>query len=245
MTLFLQNFIENLKFNTHHEELVTVKDLDFKYCYASPKMVMAHGFENLNQIIGKTIYETNSSVVSIAKELEEEDKICINSCQPTRNIFYGQYSTFNGFFLMERYPILCVDGKSHGVLIKIDKIKAPWAHIKIVGSLIKYPSNHKLKGFIQLKPILLKLTKREQVVLFLCILNYNLEDIALITSIIFEKQIGINLIRNTINQQLYLKFEVSSIVELVDKAIEYNYDKIIPEEMLRLFRNYSISRVNG
>lgn len=241
MAPFLEKFISSLDLTLHPDELITVKDIDFKYQYASPRMVIAHGFTKLSELRGKTISQTNSPLVKIAQELHAEDYHCVSNNRVTRNIFHSEYATDSGFFLMERYPIQCSNTQViHGILIKINKIKSPWVPIKVFNCLIKYRREilamPKTIGY----ELPIKLTKREQLVLFLCVLNYKLTDIAAIVSIVSNKEININLIRNTLNQQLYLKFSVSNIVDLIEKAISLNYNKVIPKELLEIFKSYSI-----
>lgn len=232
MSIYLNQFVQATVDTKHCDEVIIIKNTNLEYCYASPSMVQSHGFQSLSAMEGRTIHEVSSPIITIADDLRKEEAECINEQVKVKSILFsgGEVELYS-----EKSPIRDPLTKQVvGIIMRIQKVQVPFCYRRVLGTLIKDFNHSKLlsnssKLLSNNSPLEnIKLTKRERIVLFLCILNYNFEQISAIVSKIEKKLVCVNLIRNNVNQQLYRKFEVNSISNLVDKAISINYHNYIP-----------------
>lgn len=75
----------------------------------------------------------------------------------------------------------------------------------------------------------IKLTPREENVVFLLILNFTSREIAAILSQVENKKVSKDAIDKLISNQLQIKFNVVYRYKLVERLIELGYHKMIPE----------------
>ena len=98
--------------------------------------------------------------------------------------------------------------------------------------LAKY-YNHQLEDLSHPRINLVNLTERERQVVFFFILNLESQAIADILAKIENKSISKNAIDQIFHKQLLPKFEVYSRKALYDKLLEYDFDRMIPQNILR------------
>lgn len=68
----------------------------------------------------------------------------------------------------------------------------------------------------------INLSAREQEILYYLYLNKSPKEIANILSIISGKEVSASTIHAIINKRLYVKFNVNSVSQLIEKAHAYN-----------------------
>ncbi|HCY38236.1 MAG: hypothetical protein QG651_517 [Pseudomonadota bacterium] len=98
--------------------------------------------------------------------------------------------------------------------------------------LAKY-YNHQLEDLSHPRINLVNLTERERQVVFFFILNLESQAIAEIIAKIENKSISKNAIDQIFHKQLLPTFGVYSRKELYDKLLEYDFDRMIPQNILR------------
>ncbi len=79
---------------------------------------------------------------------------------------------------------------------------------------------------------IIKLSKREKQVVFLFLSNFNSQEIANILSQIDNKSISKNTIDSVFADQLFIKFNVVNRTALRNELLKYDFNRLIPKELL-------------
>lgn len=86
----------------------------------------------------------------------------------------------------------------------------------------------------------IKLTKREENVVFLLILNYSSREIADILSKVENKKISKDAVDKLITNQLQVKFDVIYRYKLIERLVELGYHRITPSVFTDKFSKHSL-----
>ena len=79
----------------------------------------------------------------------------------------------------------------------------------------------------------IELTPREYEVLFLLVLGKSQKEIANILSTIYKKELKPNSVASMISKQIYPKFEIFNLANLIEKAIHLNMIDSFPQSLMR------------
>lgn len=244
----IEEYVCNLKKCALDSDLYIIKNTDCSFAYTSDQIIQTYGFSSATDMIGKNVYDIKSSVAEISPQLYTRDQRLISEGKSITMVVYFRAKPLSGFFIQEGSPIFSSKNKLIGLLIKFHKMENPMLWSSLIFNYIdrmarknelisaektKTSCNSNLRScMIQVPKIEvnnnIQLSDREQKVLFLLSLNYNTRQIADILTKIEKKNITPNLIRNNINQQLYIKFEVNNVTDLIEKYSMLNDDKLIP-----------------
>ncbi len=232
----LEEYIGNLEACALDDDLYVVKSPDCNFAYASDLIVKTFGYNNLSSLEGTSVYDIRSEVVELAPYLFSRDKRLIEQKTNSSILVNFNAKPLSGFIVHDGSPIISRDNKLIGSLIRFSKLEKPM----LWSSLILNSYNPNTKKLDLILPHIdsvnnLQLSEREQKVLFLLSLNYTTSQIAEILSKVENKKITPNLIRNNINQQLYIKFEVNSVPDLIEKYSMLKQDKLIPQSFNKQF----------
>ncbi len=219
------------------DDIYVIKDTECHFAFASEQIVKTYGFSNMSEVEGRTVYDIRSCVVELAPELfVERDKKIIDETAKITILSNYQASPISGFYIQEGAPIISTDNQVIGSIIKFYQIDKPM----LASSLILNHYQPKNQSYDFVLPKIqsvnnIQLSEREQAVLFLLSLNYDTRQIAEILSKSERKIITPNLIRNNINQQLYIKMEVNSVPDLIEKYTLLKQEKLIPTTFNKQF----------
>jgi PAS domain S-box-containing protein len=223
------------------------KDLDGIYRGANINEAKAFGFSTLEGFIGKNIYEILTDEAS-AKLIDETDNQIMKDGKTVTLEETIQTPEGLKTFLSQKQPLYDDQGTIVGLLgysMDITQIRAQEKLVREENEAYKAKEKsqkritkfinkmlHEIQAF-RLEELheetgtkfqitdtdwQIKLTKREQQVLYFLSMNKSPKKIAQIISILEDKIVSDSTINAIVNKKLYPKFEVYNVDELVEKA---------------------------
>lgn len=243
----LKEYVDNIRGCILDNDLIVIKDTKCQFAFASEQIVSTYGYQDLSDLEGKTVYDIRSCIVELADKLyHDRDKKIIQDRANLTVLANYHAAPLTGLIIQEGAPIVSKKNKLLGSIIKFYPIDKPMLSSSLILNLYQ-PS--KLKHDCVMPKIdstnNIQLSEREQAVLFLLSLNYDTRQIADIIAKTENKPITPNLIRNNINQQLYIKFDVNNVPDLIEKYSLLRQDKLIPvafNQQFAMVLNYEPSK---
>lgn len=217
----LENFITNINkvVELVPSQLIAIKNLQYKYVYASPAYASLVGISQ-DKLIGKTCRELDlKPIIETDMDQTEDEQVILNS---TVKSFIRIHNLTTGIqprtFI--KSPIV-----NNGNVIGI--IAQCFEFGEITNSNMFNPKNYSIydKSLIQL-------TRREKQIIFLFLNQNNSQKIANILSKMENKTISKSTIDSIFKNQLYSKFNVYNRDALYQKLIDLGFEKLIPKEIL-------------
>ena len=226
------------------------KDINYKYLGCNQYMLKLLGFSNSSEIIGKTDYELLWS--KFADKINVVDKLVMEDGYYFGEEMTLSFNREKRIFLSNKTRLLNDDDKIIGLIgVSIDvtdRIEKDQLKYEIERQKIFIDKKIKFKNFVEHifrlsnsfkidilnssinKPPIkiveadkkISLTKREQQILYYLSLNQSPKDIANILSILDNKEVKPSTINSIICKKLYIKFSVSSVSQLIEKATMLN-----------------------
>jgi hypothetical protein len=233
---YLQLYISALKV-VKKNDAVAVQDLDFIYLYHTEEYAKILG-ENL---IGRSLEDIpNVRLSAYLDRIRAVSHFINNTGKSARYIFsYPQTDNLQQCYVVEESLIIHPDtNKKLARLIKAQHIDVSLitqifqmghsldSDLTLMSKLSDKGVEAKLPGF--------SLTQREEEVLFLLMLGKRYKSIARILSKAYHREIKDTAVNNTVNKQLFEKFAVASVDELIEKTIQLNVINKIPKALLEV-----------
>ncbi|MFN8771060.1 MAG: PAS domain-containing protein [Neisseriaceae bacterium] len=234
------------------------KDKNYKYVLANNNVVKSLGFESINDIIGKTDYDFNWSK-KVVDGYRKLDKEVLESGIPKLNVEESVVTNEGKtlYLLTNKIPLQNQAGEITGILgINIDisvereatalklanyqaKIKAQERFSELINGVMNLAHNYKIDIFndkLGLNNhnelvVEIKLSKREEQVLYFLSMGKIPKDIAIILSRLEGKQMSHLTVLSVISKQLYLKLDVSNTAQLIEKANRLHLVPFIPKSL--------------
>lgn len=245
--LNLENHFEIMKMLPNIMPYVFWKDRQGKYLGCNLIEAKEFNINSISEFVGKTAYEILEDTES-ARLIEEVDNAVMDSGKII--IVEERLQTPEGLktYLSQKQPIYNKNGEVVGLLgcsMDITQIKEQERLAKeedekeqkkfssFIENISHLIDNYKISALnrklgkselntLQNKP---NLTKREAEVLYYLSLNKSPKEIAAILSLVEQKEITSKTIQSVIDKQLYSKFKVYSISQLIENA---KSKKLIP-----------------
>ena len=216
----------------HANDSILVRDAEFKIVYMSGKRMVAMGVQNINDVLNCRLQElpqlaTKVDTLDILNQIDaiiskqavsefivSDPDLFVNT--KMFNLTYRQLLDPNQDDVIGYAEFVSAIGLEHRVKLLYDMLDINTA-----------PAGHGSKGAVlegqvgKLKAI--GLTDRECEILFLLCLRFSGREIAEIISKKLAVAVTASTIGNIIRQQLFRKFEVYNIDELIRKAINLGY----------------------
>lgn len=231
----LKKFINNLKELVEQvpSQLIAIKDLQYKYVYASPAYIDLIGISKI-KLIGKTCSELNlKPIIETDIDHIEDEQVVLNN---TVKSFIKIHSLSTGIqprtFI--KSPII-----DNGNVIGIMAQCYEFGDINNANNFNQKNNFKRMsKEITQLQN---QLTRREKQIIFLFINRNNSQEIANILGNIEKKSVSKSTIDSIFKNQLYEKFKVYNRDALYCKLIDLDFEKLIPQEIL-IAASFSLKR---
>ncbi len=219
---------------TSPEKAYAILDFAAKFIYLSPgfaKLLVL----NKDDFIGKKWDEITVINLEAGKYIGELAASVISkrakvSC---RFIYRALNADYNEYLEIHHSVLLFRGAEKDAVLVELQLVPMTF-QAKKFGEILDrfvYPKQkHATKPSLRFKKPLL--TPREQEVLFLLMLGYSYKKIALTLSKTSFKLIESSTISPIIRKQLFPKFNVYSVEELITTALETNYFSRVPQSFI-------------
>lgn len=229
------------------------KDKNFKYIYCNELSAEILGLKSVEEVVGKTDYDFgwDPEIVNEYRKIDAEivktgqPKLGFEESLIKDNKEYH--------LLVNKMPLFNNNGKVIGIIgitiditdrkdaeklkletqaqqLTIDSQQDIKKFIDTVQNAIQMYKindlNHKLgikKPILQNIPSNLKLTKREGQILFYLSLSKPPKEISRILTVLEKKPVTANTIQSIINKQLYPKFEVHNLSQLIEVALALGF----------------------
>jgi hypothetical protein len=224
------------------EDLVYLKDTDYKYQYVSQQMLEVLGVKDENDVLGNSSYEVatrfNLTDSQVIEEFKQQDEIVTSQKKRKSYLEVLQCNGRSVIIMVHKSPVInpetnnCVGVK--GVVTQVF-----WPHVaktlfKMHGSrgllIGKEANGNPLKKY--------PLNNIQHTVLFLCLNNYSYSEIALLMN---EFGYEITPIRvNDYLEQLKLIFHVRNKTQLIEKAIGLNFHLYLPSGLFERFASIEV-----
>lgn len=208
-------------------QMFGVKNHQSEMIYYSKSYADFLGIE-ASAILGKATYSMLYDTADIESIILNEDNSVIAGRKPVR---FLKINRING----NLKPYVCIKsplinestGNVVGILLQGLEISALNLNHEIIRSYLNFNKTHN-----ENKQLLPFLTRRERQVVFFFMNQLTSQEIADIIFKIEGKKISKSTIDSLFNDQLYIKFNVTSRVALYQKLEELGYDKLIPSDVL-------------
>ena len=202
---------------------MAIKNKDLQYVYINSGFAKVYGLE-IQSMLGKSEPELNNNSLSNGYDPKEERKIIRHN----RTEYYLNISKTKDRqipVILSKTPIINpTDNCTAGILIECLDMNV-FSVSRNICRQITIP-----KESINLHEKI-KLSVREQQVVFLFLANFNSQDIADIINQIEDNHITKNTV-DSIFRNLFIKFDCSNRIELFKSLIQHHFDQIIPKDLL-------------
>ncbi|MFN8770914.1 MAG: PAS domain-containing protein [Neisseriaceae bacterium] len=234
------------------------KDLDSVYRGCNQNGALLYGVTSPDEIIGKTDYDFNQE---FADEFVKQDQYVIKTgklhISESDIITFGNGQTL--ILRTEKKPLYDKNRKIIGIVgtavdittereaisLKLEnanyqaKLKAQESFSDFINAVMNLANSYKIDIFNEKlginnhhEPLVeIKLSKREEQVLYFLAMGKTPKDIALILSKLEGKSISHETIRSVISKQLYLKLDASNPGQLIEKAMKLHLVPFIPKSL--------------
>lgn len=228
---FLKQYIAALDLVIMPGQRTIVVDPESLFVYLSPEIREAYGL--IGEDYRNASYADLPPIKQIAPSCTAEDIECLRTLAVQQYISSQNHGGEIQLYLKQKTPI--IDPVSQlGVGVRVD-----FFPIYSLGHFKPYINSHIIsydkQTTAQFDRERVKLTELEELILFLLIMYVKPKVVTAHLNTILHKDVATSTVRNTIHQQLLRKFEVITIEDLIDKAIFWGYDTILPRIMVEQF----------
>lgn len=234
-TEILKNYIE--AYNTiSPDHAVAVLSPDCKLVYISHKFteLLNLSHETLINQQWDNLTSLNPDVKMFLKKIIQKlssDKKRVSA----RLIYRAPNNPYADYLEIHHSYLSIANHKSNMILIELQRVPMTF-QAKKFGEILDRFINKKTPAFLS-KDLFKKstppnLTVREEEVLFLLTLGYGYKKIATTLSATNGKQISFTSISPIIRKQLFTKFDVDSVDQLLTIVLETNYFKQVPSSLI-------------
>lgn len=219
---------------TSPEKAYAILDFAAKFIYLSPGFTKLLAL-NKDDFIGKKWDEITVINLEAGKYIAQlAASVVGNRTKISCRFIYRSLTTNYNEYLEIHHSILLFKGaEKDAVLVELQLVPMTFQAKKfgeILDRFVNPKERHDKKPALKFKKPLL--TQREQEVLFLLMLGYGYKKIALTLSKTSFKQIESSTISPIIRKQLFPKFNVCSVEELIKTALETNYFSRVPQSFI-------------
>lgn len=241
--IFLEKYVEASKliFSSLINDLVAIKDSEFRYLTLTYKMVEFMRQDSADKILGKTASEIDNYLDSERVEKYKRQNLEILRTKTNRAYLEIEpvYDGKAGIYIVHKTPIINpTTNNSVGIRVQITNMYWP----NTIKSLFRIHSTKGLLLSSETKGDTWKeypLNEMQHAVLFLCLNNYSYSQIALLLSS-FGHKISNNRVNDYL-EQLKLIFHVRNKTHLIEKALGLNFHTYLPTLLFNRLTSIDIS----
>ncbi|MBX9598168.1 MAG: helix-turn-helix transcriptional regulator [Burkholderiales bacterium] len=231
---FFELYIKSadITYNNGDEEIIFIKDANFKFSYLSPgylKGFQAGGTISEEKILGlvNTVYPKGSIQALVEEVALKQDMEIKSSLKPAKFLYIDIY---NRIGLIRKRPIINPATNNFvGIIGNVSPLLLP----NILDML--YKMNGIRLGLANsecVEPLQHDLTPRQHVILFLYLNRYSATDISSILTTLGQK-ISAGRVNNHLENLKYI-FAAKTKEQLIEKAISLKYHLFIPRQLLQI-----------
>ena len=228
MNKYIQRSIDAAKIIFHDQELFYVLNLDYQLEYCSEHYAQFLGYSSANELL-KLIVNDSDLTHSFG----------VSKCNPLQTAQQNSPHVFLMFVndkFGKKRPLFSVVRRilnDENILVGffINNIRAFFNSDKLQ-LLEKLNPNFTHKRYTYNKDLLIKLSKREEEVLFLLLYGKSAREITDFINCAEQSNISINTIKSIINRQLFVKFDVYDLATLLSKSRQQGYANFIPASFI-------------
>lgn len=243
---YLNTYIEAIKL-TRKNDAVAIVTVDYINLFVTDEYKMV---VEVDEIIGKRLKEVNSYVNEQADKLklvgslaEKLKKTAVSLC-----VIVSKSLKQNQCYILKESIIV-----NPHTLNKLGRlIDVQIVNINFINQIIYLVNNlfndHNKPSIIsnnliaaKTKEFNVKLSQREEEVLFLLLLGKSYKNIANILSSIHSKEIKQSTVNGIVNGKLMVKFDTFSVDELISKAVRHSIIEKIPLSLVQSSKGFIIS----
>ena len=227
---YLASYIKFIR-QTHDDVAMAIFDADLRIKYFSPKSL---DLLNLRRIpVDMKLRDLDFPHLT-TDEIKYISETVLST--KTRGKYIVAYIEDGQILMREHYASPIINDKNNDVVGMYVEVwpYEPCATMNTYFDLLHYKLN-KVK-FVSNKKIIkpkIKLTPKEHEVLFLAVLGKSQKEIAEILSKVHNKPVKTNSVASIISKQIYPKFDVYNLPNLVELAIALNIVNNFPKNLLR------------
>ncbi len=223
---YLNLYSEALRLTQSNRSRILLVDIFSRFQFISSTLANENNMKE-RDLLNKT-YIDLPAVSDLALNCISEDKCCLETLRTLNFITTQTYNQHKKLFHKSKTPIFTEDQSIVGIKIEftpiylLDKLRPV-----ITSHLLRFNQSN-----IQLhnpRESNINLTDEEALILFLLLIYGKPKLVAQYVNHITQKSIAVSTVRNIIYQQLFRKFMVINLQELIDKAISMKYETIVPK----------------
>ena len=237
MDAYLSEFINAIKFITPDHNVIAIQDINLIHVYHTTEYFKLLGYQELS-LLGKPLNVVTNKIIqnNLGAFLTFSTYVKTTKSPAKYVIGYEPPNNIDGYnwYLIKQSPI--VNPKTDllvGILIEIEYLELGFIN-QINNIPKKILQNYQDSYSALLQPVQhnIKLSTREEEVLFLLFFGETYKGIANILSNAYEREIKETSISSVVYKQLYIKLDVYSIDSLKKKSLELNLIMSVPKKLI-------------
>ena len=241
MSEYFEKYKQSIIITANKDEYLTLRSIDANYHYCSDKALKMLGISKPSQIMGKDLRNSYANVKNIFLDFKFLDNECIRSKTNIEAIGLLDFVEEGlGLYTLSIFPILDNNKNLLGFKDTLKRIyQIDYFFLNTLNSYLQINTRiSKNSTFETIISPSFKLTSKEYLILFLLVFGFNVKQISSFISVNGGAN-SVSTIRNIIHKQLFAKFNVNSLIALIEKAYHL---EILTEKLPELFKNYQFLR---